>query len=209
MPSMPRARLSRRESQAQTRERLLESARQTFAKSGFIATTVDEIAEAAGFSKGAFYSNFTSKEAVFLELLQRHMAEEVRFLEDALEEEGNHQLDRIHRHFRDREEDIDWCLLAIEFQMRASRDPNFSAAFAALYQRQRLMLGGLIEAIFKKNGTPPPLPAHDLASVFMALTHGLALQRATDSVSVSSGLLGDAIRLLLERLLDVPSPRID
>ncbi|MDE1148173.1 MAG: helix-turn-helix domain containing protein [Azospirillaceae bacterium] len=64
------ARLKRTESQAQTRERLLAAARELFRRDGYAATSVDRIAEAAGYSKGAVYSNFDSKEAIFLLVLE-------------------------------------------------------------------------------------------------------------------------------------------
>lgn len=64
------ARLSRTETQAQTRNRLIEAARELFAKEGYATTSVDRIAETAGYSKGAVYSNFDSKEAIFLEVLE-------------------------------------------------------------------------------------------------------------------------------------------
>lgn len=63
---MPRRRLTREESQAQTRGRLLDAARTVFAGRGYHGASVEEIAEEAGYSKGAVYSNFESKEEIFL-----------------------------------------------------------------------------------------------------------------------------------------------
>jgi len=64
-------RLTREESRARTRELLLASATQLFGREGYAATSVERIAESAGFSKGAVYSNFESKEAIFLEVLDQ------------------------------------------------------------------------------------------------------------------------------------------
>ena len=64
---MPR--LTREESRSLTRAKLLESARIVIAREGFESATIDRIAEQAGFSKGAFYSNFSNKEEIVLELL--------------------------------------------------------------------------------------------------------------------------------------------
>ncbi|WP_106477998.1 TetR/AcrR family transcriptional regulator [Phytohalomonas tamaricis] len=63
------ARLSREESQALTRERLLTAARELFFKEGYATTSVERIADAAGYSKGAVYSNFEGKDAILLEVL--------------------------------------------------------------------------------------------------------------------------------------------
>src|ERR1700751_3781025 len=70
-----RQRLTRGEAKARTRALLLDAAARVFARKGFTGASVEEIAEAAGFSIGALYSNFGSKEALFLELLaDRHTA---------------------------------------------------------------------------------------------------------------------------------------
>jgi AcrR family transcriptional regulator len=63
------ARAKRSESQAQTRERLVAAARDIFRREGYAAASVARIADAAGYSKGALYSNFDSKEAIFLAVL--------------------------------------------------------------------------------------------------------------------------------------------
>jgi AcrR family transcriptional regulator len=63
------ARLKRSESQARTRERLLQAASDLFRRDGYAITSLERIAEAAGFTKGAVYSNFDSKEAIYLEVL--------------------------------------------------------------------------------------------------------------------------------------------
>src|SRR2546430_13605082 len=79
---MPR--LNREESQARTRERLIEAARSEIVKKGFALASVRDIADAAGFSQGAFYSNFPDKEAILLELVQQHQTEERAKIEAAL-----------------------------------------------------------------------------------------------------------------------------
>ena len=79
---MPR--LNREESQARTRNLLIEAARSEIVKKGFALASVRDIADAAGFSQGAFYSNFPDKEAILLELVQRHQSEERAKIEAAL-----------------------------------------------------------------------------------------------------------------------------
>ena len=77
-------RLNREESQARTRNLLIEAARDEIVKKGFALASVRDIADAAGFSQGAFYSNFPDKEAILLELVQRHQSEERAKIEAAL-----------------------------------------------------------------------------------------------------------------------------
>ena len=62
-------RLTRAEAKARTRRRLLDAAARTFARKGYAGASVEEIAEAAGYSIGALYSNFGGKEELFLELM--------------------------------------------------------------------------------------------------------------------------------------------
>jgi AcrR family transcriptional regulator len=65
----PRRRLTREESKARTRQELLRAASRLFLRNGFVATSLSDIAEEAGLTKGAVYSNFDSKEELFLALL--------------------------------------------------------------------------------------------------------------------------------------------
>src|ERR1700730_10073722 len=77
-------RLTREQSRANTRERLLRAARSVFARSGFHGASVEEIAAEAGFSTGALYSNFTGKEDLFLVLMEREINEHAREISEAV-----------------------------------------------------------------------------------------------------------------------------
>ncbi|HZU65008.1 MAG TPA: helix-turn-helix domain-containing protein [Novosphingobium sp.] len=78
------SRLTRSQSQEQTRQRLIDAARELFRRDGFAATSIDRIAEAAGYSKGAVYSNFACKEEIFLAALQAEGAQSMAKLLEAL-----------------------------------------------------------------------------------------------------------------------------
>ena len=78
------ARMTREESKANTRERLLAAARSAFASSGFHGASVEEIASRAGFSTGALYSNFDGKEDLFLVLMEREIEEHAREIAEAV-----------------------------------------------------------------------------------------------------------------------------
>ena len=79
------ARLTREQSKAHTRERLLNAARTVFARGGYHGATVDEIASEAGFSTGALYSNFDGKEDLFLALMEREIDAHAREIPAAVE----------------------------------------------------------------------------------------------------------------------------
>ena len=194
------ARLTREESQGRTRELLIDAARQAFARSGFGGASVGDIAEAAGFSKGAFYSNFESKEAILLELLRRHrqrVVEDLRSMVDG----GTPQsiLASLGSWLATRNRDPDWALLAVELQLHAARCPSFATEYQAVYREHRTAIGGLIAMLFHKAGKKPPADLEDLAAGCMALAQGLnVLQRADQA--------GQLVTLFLESLLATATP---
>src|SRR5229473_1711943 len=79
----------REQHQAQTRELLLDTASELFARRGYRATTLNEIAEASGATTGAVYANFANKEDLFIAVLERHMERQVRFYTTSFDTEGD------------------------------------------------------------------------------------------------------------------------
>lgn len=196
-------RLTRAAMQRQTRQRLLDSAQEIFARHGFVGASVDEIAEHAGYSKGAVYSNFKSKEALFLELLQNRMSEELGELEQLLRGGGSigEILLVLRQRYSSLEKQVIWCLLSTEFQLQAGRNPGFAEPFAALYRNQRKAIAKLAALVAEKTGATLTWNGEELATSLMALTHGIALQRAADPKSVSAETTGKAIQVFLTAAL--------
>lgn len=194
-------RLTREESRAQTRERLLDAARRVFARGGYGGASVDAIAAEAGYSKGAFYGNFETKEAVFLELLSLHKASEADQLA-ALVGSGRTAaeiLDSLDVWLERMNADADWALLAMELQLHARRSPTFAAEYDAIQARHRDRLGELVERLFALSGKRLPAPAPQLAGGLMALVHGLVLQRTGEGeADDDAGLL---VRTVLRSLI--------
>jgi AcrR family transcriptional regulator len=128
-------RLSRTESRAQTRNRLLEAARELFAKEGYAATSVERIAEAAGYSKGAVYSNFESKESIFLEVLQLQGQEGLNELISAIQltEDRNGVVKLLVKWADDRSKSGSWSLTILEHARSA--DPGSPS----LQQQERII----------------------------------------------------------------------
>ncbi|HEX4564801.1 MAG TPA: helix-turn-helix domain-containing protein [Solirubrobacteraceae bacterium] len=84
---MPR--LTRKEKQAHTRECLMHSAARVFAQRGLEQASIDEVAEQAGFTKGAFYANFKNKEELFLAMLDERFAKRIEDIEQVVASEGS------------------------------------------------------------------------------------------------------------------------
>lgn len=177
--STPKRRLSRGESQAQTRARLIDTAQQLFVTNGYGATSIRDIADRAGYSQGAFYSNFASKEEVLLELLRGHMEAEGAQLSKLLDSEGRTPkqiLAELEAWAATLNHDANWCMMSIELQLHANRSPTFAAKYQTVWDAHRARLGGVIGKLFAMLGRIPPAEPGELAAAFMALTHGLALQ---------------------------------
>ncbi len=172
--------LSRTESQAQTRERLVHAASDLVARQGLTGASVRDIAEAAGYSQGAFYSNFSSKEDILLELKRRHMAAEAAELEVLLEQarqDPEQAMNVVERWCLNFNQHIDWGKVSLELQLYASRNSAFAKECDPLYRGHRRKLGEIIGGLFALFGKIPPAPAEDIAESLMALVHGMALFR--------------------------------
>ena len=183
---MPR--LSRAEQREETRRRLIESAAKVFCRLGFEAAPIDVIAEEAGFSRGAFYSNFESKDELFLALLSGHLDAEIETLSRALDRirTADELAPAIERRYRVLGEDSSWCLLTTEFQLYAMRGGKMAGQFTTIYESYRQRLGELIATHFDRLGIESTLTPYEFGVAQVALSHGLALQRAANKSLAST-----------------------
>ncbi|MGZ3419494.1 MAG: TetR/AcrR family transcriptional regulator [Polyangiales bacterium] len=191
---MPR--LSRAESQARTREKLLATAKTCFLRDGFAATSLEGIAEAAGYSKGAVYSNFESKDELCLAVIDGIRTERAVALTEAvagletLEERIGALESWAERNIGDRA----WTSLEVEFAVHASRNKALGRELAKREKSIRSIVVGLVGAQTEALGLELPMPAEDVAIALLSLGIGLGVQRAIDpTLSVRS--LGKLARL--------------
>jgi AcrR family transcriptional regulator len=195
---MPR--LNREESQARTRELLIEAARSEIVKKGFALASVRDIADAAGFSQGAFYSNFPDKEAILLELVQRHQTEERARIEGSLTRaHGNAAtaMAAIEKWSATVNSDPDFAVLAIELQLQALRSPTFAAAYNELNRRHRQALGVLVSTLFELFGKQVPGDPAEIATGFIALGRGMALMSADGEARRSGQIIVTFLKALI------------
>jgi TetR/AcrR family transcriptional regulator, transcriptional repressor of aconitase len=169
-------RLTRDESRALTRAKLLESARRVVAREGYERASVDLIAENAGFSKGAFYSNFASKEEIFLEVLQQHAQADVPEIEQLLEgvSDPRRMIEIISDWAANRSRDPDWGVPALELLRRARLDKTFSVRHTKLFHAQWEGLGKILLRLFPQGKAPAS--AEVLGALVFELTYGAASQ---------------------------------
>ncbi|HSV68952.1 MAG TPA: TetR/AcrR family transcriptional regulator [Methylibium sp.] len=168
------ARLSREESRALTRSKLLASAAVVVARDGYENASIDRIAEEAGFSKGAFYSNFKSKEEIVLELLETHSLKDVTEIAALIGDSRDpaHMIEVISDWAQQRSIDPSWGMLALELFRRARRDQTFSARHAKLFRAQWRGLGEMLLSLFPEGEAPAG--AEVLGGVVFELTYGVA-----------------------------------
>jgi AcrR family transcriptional regulator len=192
-------RLKRAESRELTRKRLLDAAERLFARHGFDATSVDDVAEAAGFSKGALYYNFESKDELLEALVERSIADLVTSLESALADAHTieEKLSAAQRLLTEQERDQHGGQLELEVFVQAVRDPKLRRMVRKAYGRMVKAIASLIDEQFEQAGVRPPMPADQLAIAIVAGSLGHGLMQALDPDAVPTGLLPSVVALLL------------
>ena len=175
-------RLSRAEQNDRNRALLLAAARRVFLERGYYAATLDQIADEAGFSKGAVYSRFASKADMFLALLEDRIAErgtDNARLAGELAGTGNYGalLDLAERAERGAP---GWRLLVTEFRVHAARDPELNRRYAALHVRTVDGMALMFATVSKENGEDLPVPPRQLAELWLAIETGRALEQIAD-----------------------------
>jgi AcrR family transcriptional regulator len=183
----------RDEQRERTRAELLDAAARVFAAQGFHAASVDQVAEAAGYTKGAVYSNFSSKEELFLELLERHLDQAIGLLEQLVLDKP--PLERAEafatHHERLAVLDRDWFLLEAEFLLYAARNEQVRDRVAARQRRTHDRITAIARRHLDDLGIPDEvLSAADTARILMATADGLTQAAlADDAVAVDGGRL--------------------
>src|SRR6202166_5233924 len=145
---------------------LIDAVRNQIVKQGFALGCVRDIVEAAGFSQGAFYSNFPDKEAILLELVQRHQSEERAKIEAALSHapgDAARAMAGIEKWAATVNADPGFAVLAIELQLQALRSPSFAQGYNDLNRRHRRALGVLVVKLFELLGKKAPADPAEIA----------------------------------------------
>jgi AcrR family transcriptional regulator len=203
-----RIRLTRTESHAQTRERLLVAARQVFARYGFGGASVDMIAADAGYSKGAIYSNFETKEAILFELLERYAEKQIADFKAIMQLDPEVTRDAYNNWLDTMNADMDWDVVTMELQLHARRNPEFAERFYALEERLTSFYADIIAELFARAGRKPPLDPRSLSLAFRTLACGLNL-KIPRSMPGRANEAGRIIHELIDLMLEPDSVTSD
>jgi AcrR family transcriptional regulator len=202
---MKRKRKTQAERRRDTREHILAAASRVFARNGFHATSLDAVAEEAGFSRGAVYYNFADKEELFLELLDRRCAERAQDLREVFSDGGD-DVDATSRQAQLAAQqaldamtgDPEWRALYLEFLAHAARNPAFRRRFARRTDEMR----GALEDVVVERAQPFAdtlgMEPAQLAVVIDALGTGLWAQHMLHGArAVPPDLFSKALALLV------------
>jgi AcrR family transcriptional regulator len=192
-------RLTRPERKVQTRERLLETARELFLKRGFAATSLENIADAAGLTKGAVYSNFSCRDDLFLALYSARVDERVGDVEAAGEQNTFEEATRANaRHIAARQRrEPQWHALLLEFTTYALRRPELRRRIAKEHRRLVDAIAATMERGAAREGRTLVLPARTLALAASALGSGIRIEQDLDPDHTPADLIETAMDLLL------------
>jgi AcrR family transcriptional regulator len=203
-------RLSRAERREQTRQELVVAAEACFVTRGFHATSVDEVAERAGYTKGAVYSNFAAKEDLFFAVYERRVERVVTEVAPGLRQAGAQQaLDWLATTTIERRDHNDgWLAVFSEFWGHVVRHPELRERFAAIHARFLELLAEAVRQVAEDRGLtlPTDLTASQVALAWNAMEVGLGLERLTQPQTVDVALARRMGRLLLDAVLDTTQP---
>ncbi len=188
-----------------TRRKLLKSARRIFARDGFEAARLEDIAGHAGHTRGAFYAHFKSKEDLFFALLEQQARDHIQNIRRLMEScpDPEHGLQALREYYVERIADRQWVMLMLEFKLFAIRHAKLRAKLAEAHRRIRSslkidLIGSLLPARLQRNAEADELRRTALE----AALNGLVLEHAYDPKRISEDEIASILRLIFNMLME-------
>ncbi len=201
-PPAPPAGRIRRPGRAAVRRRLLDAALQVVAEQGFASASLDQVAEAAGLTKGAIYSNFASKDELFFAMMKDQVLNRIEAVRTVLAasspgtdgQQTPYDIGRLlTQAFTQQRE---WQLVFLDFWQRAVRDDDVRAQFVVHRRALRAAIAERVEQIIGRASVIGELTVDDVVTVILALSNGLAIEQYTAPDLVSDDLFGRVLAQL-------------
>jgi AcrR family transcriptional regulator len=190
-----------RPTREETRARLFEAAAEVFAEHGIGAATIEQIASAAGFTRGAFYSNFDTKDELLLAMFEDHCERSTQAAL-ALLEEFPDAVDFVealrYEHHRDGDPLHNNPLLQIELILHVARVPEQRPALAARLATMRKVIGEMAVSSLRAAGLERQVDVLEVGSLLMAMEDGFLLHRLIDPDATPPDAFFQAVRQLQE-----------
>src|ERR1022692_3354260 len=201
---------SRRQGRSEiTRAKLIQSAKKVFARDGFEAAKLEEIAADAGYTRGAFYANFDSKEDLFLALLEEEISTRIANLEREMDKvrDPEAKLRTMREFFMTKTMDRRWSLLALEFKLFAVRHPEVKQRLAAMHRRFVGPRVGFLDEVMSGMGRELPASAYATGVSMAALGNSLTLEHMLDPSLMPEGDLRRIMSNFFDSLTSTPKKK--
>lgn len=186
-----------------TRTRLLDAAQRVFVERGVFAATVEEICDAADFTRGAFYSNFTDKDAIIEAVLLRE-GDEILDALNQLSQQSTGSVDDLPtvlaQYFSVQPFGRTHYLLNTELRLAAMRDPRAHAMFIDLSTRQWQRMADSVVATLRRAGREPTLPVADLIEVLYGVVERSTVRALVEGEDDLDALARRTLPAVLEAL---------
>jgi AcrR family transcriptional regulator len=197
------ARLSRKEKQAETRRCLMHSAARLFAERGLQQASIDELAENAGYTKGAFYANFKTKEELFLAMLDERFSQKIEEIEAVIAGDGTEAEKAVQAGDQFTETlrgDPEWQRLFLEFSAYAARDEDFRQELVTRYRWLRERVAAALQARADEVGLHSSVPPDQVAMMTCAIVNGFAVDKLLEGDALPDELLGTMLMVFFAGL---------
>jgi AcrR family transcriptional regulator len=194
-----RPRLTRDQQRQQTRERLLAAALEVFEARGYAESSLEEIAERAGYTRKAVYSNFSGKSELLLEIVERRFESHIERIEAVLDQETSTESKTIDvgSMFADYlNQERAWGRLFHEFCSVASRDEKIGTQFRACFRARKQIIVRLVESEVRRRGLELTAPVERIVMGALALFTGLSVEKMIDPEEADEALFGEMLGLL-------------
>jgi AcrR family transcriptional regulator len=187
-----------------TRGKLLAAAARVFARDGFEAARIEEIAARAGYTRGAFYANFESKEDLFLSLLEQWIGERIDEVKAIFSRhhKAAERRSALREYYAGRASNRNLALLSMEFRLFALRHPGAHARFRVRLLRLRVSGGRLLGALLKARGRSFPLSGRAGAAGLAALSNALVIEQLIAPRALSAEHVRRMLRLFFDALTE-------
>lgn len=193
-----------RPTREETRERVLAAAFQVFAERGIAASSVNDVAAAAGLTKGAVYSSFASKDELVLAIMEQHVMERLSGaigvfaaapdLQTAMTTAGAGLVDALRA-------DSVWHLLLAEYFALSQHDPDIRLALRDRRREARASISRALTKLSEEHQLVLPLPPDEFATILIALSNGLGIESGIDPEGVPDEIFGKVLLLLTREML--------
>ncbi len=199
----PTSRRRQEERTELTRRRLLKAAEAVFIRDGFQAAKIEDIAKAAGYSRGAFYANFQSKEDLFIAVAERELKGLIDKLrtavhsESAVDKKAKAVLQTVQESAAARR----WALLLLEFDLFFLRQPSLKKRVRPMQARLLSGIKAVFRDLYDTANRKPPVSLTAVGLGFGAIFQGLTLQKILNGKLVSSAEVAAVLNRYIDAML--------